>query len=88
MENLRRSLKNLHNELKSAKQVDEESIKLLRKLMDDIQKILDKEERTSSGGNQNIIETLKESAQKFELTHPELAGAINIVISGLTNIGV
>ena len=88
MEHLRRSLENLHNELKSAKQVDEESIKLLRKLMDDIQKILDKEERTSSGGHQNIIEILKESAQKFELTHPELAGAINIVISGLTNIGV
>ncbi|MCL5030567.1 MAG: DUF4404 family protein [Bacteroidetes bacterium] len=88
MEHLRRSLENLHNELKSAKQVDEESIKLLRRLMDDIQKILDKEERTSSGGNPNIIEILKESAQKFELTHPELAGAINIVISGLTNIGV
>lgn len=88
MENLRSSLKNLHNELKSAKQVDEESIKLLRKIMDDIKKILNKEERTTSGSHQNIIETLKESAQKFELTHPELAGAINIVISGLTNIGV
>ncbi len=88
MENLKRSLENLHNELKRSKQVDEESRKILRKLIDDIQKILDKEERASSGSKQNLLENLKESAQKFELTHPELAGAINIVINGLSNIGV
>jgi hypothetical protein len=32
--------------------------------------------------------SLKDTAEKFEVSHPKLTGAINIVISSLTNIGV
>ena len=88
MENLRDSLKKLHKELKDAKQLDEESQKILRQLMNDIQSILDKSEKVVVKEHHNLLESLKESSQKFELTHPELAGAINIVISSLSNLGI
>jgi predicted nucleic acid-binding Zn-ribbon protein len=88
MEKLKVSLEKLHQELKEAKQVDEDSKNALRELMNDIQTILDKNEKDAVREHHNLLESLKESSQKFELTHPELAGAINIVISSLSNLGI
>jgi RNA-splicing ligase RtcB len=88
MEKLKVSLEKLHQELKEAKQVDEDSKNVLRELMNDIQTILDKNEKEAVKEHHNLLESLKESSQKFELTHPELAGAINIVISSLSNLGI
>jgi signal transduction histidine kinase len=88
MEKLRDSLEKLHKELKDAKQLDEESQKELRQMIEDIQLVLDKNEKVVVKEHHNLLESLKESSQKFELTHPELAGAINIVISSLSNLGI
>ena len=88
MEGLRKSLENLHNELKKAESLDEESREMLRILTSEIQEILDRSELTKSKKHQRILANLQQSAQKFELTHPELAGAINIVINGLTSLGI
>lgn len=90
MKKLKESLEQLHLELRNAKEVDPESAEVLRKLIGDIQNIL---ERSGSSGevtdeHKNILDGLRESAQKFELTHPELAGAIRIVINSFSNIGV
>lgn len=89
MNNLKDSLEQLHNELRNAKEVDPESAEILRNLISDIQNILERLEsnRDVSEEHHNILEELKESAQKFELTHPELSGAIRIVINSFSNIG-
>jgi len=88
MENLRASLENLHRELKDSKNIDEESLKVLRELMSDIQSILDRNDQASITSTPKLQSSLKETAEKFEVSHPKLTGAINIVISSLTNIGV
>jgi hypothetical protein len=88
MENLRKSLENLHNELKNSKNIDDESVKVLRKLMADIEVILDKNEVAAAAEAPKLQSSLKDTAEKFEVSHPKLTGAINIVISSLTNIGV
>ena len=88
MERLKDSLENLHNELVKAEHLDDDSRELLRGLMSDIKKLLDKEVEHPGKEKHNIIDDLNESARKFEATHPELAGAINIVINSLSNIGI
>lgn len=88
MENLRKSLENLHKELKDSKNIDDDSVKVLRKIMSDIQDILDKNEKAAIANAPKLQSSLKETADKFEISHPKLTGAINIVISSLTNIGV
>lgn len=88
MENLKQSLEKLHERLINTSSIDEESKEMLRKLIKDIREVLDKAEVTSVKKHQSIIEGLKEEAQKFELSHPELAGAINIVINGLQSLGI
>lgn len=88
MERLKDSLENLHSVLSKAEHVDNDSKELLHKIMADIQNLLNKNVEDTHSTKRGIIDDLKDSAMKFEATHPELAGAINIVISSLSNIGV
>ncbi len=87
MKNLKNSLEQLHNELQNAKSLDAESEEMLLKLMNDIHAILERKSENTSEEHSNILEGLKDSAQKFEVSHPELAGAIQIVINSFSNIG-
>ncbi len=89
MNSIKESLEQLHRELQNAKEIDQESVEMLRKLMNDIQDVLKESEikKEMAAEHHNIIEGLRESAQNFELTHPELAGAIQIVINSFSNIG-
>ena len=82
------SLHNLHEELKNTKEVDENSKTILQEIMKDIHNILEHSEETISEEHANLVERLKNSATEFEVSHPELAGAINIVINSFSNIGV
>ena len=88
MEKLKHSLEKLHEELKNASSIDDESKEMLRKLIKEIRVVLDKTEAPSGKKHQSLIEGLKEEAQKFEVSHPDLAGAINIVINGLQSLGI
>jgi|GEM_PF-2282402 hypothetical protein len=88
MENLKKSLENLHQELKNSKNIDMESVKALQELMLDIQNTLKKNEKIVDAGTKKLLTSLEEMAGKFEISHPNLTGAIKIVISALTNIGV
>ncbi len=89
MKNLKDSLEKLHNELLNAEEVDSESAEELKKLIDDIQKVLKRSAAIKNGSEEQrtMLEGLRESARKFDLTHPELAGAIRIVINSFSNIG-
>ena len=87
MKKLKDSLEQLHSELQNAREIDPESAEILRKLIGDIENILERSGSEREEEHKNILDGLRESAQKFELTHPELAGAIRIVINSLSNIG-
>jgi seryl-tRNA synthetase len=82
------SLKNLQAKLKEAGEIDEESKKLLKNMMEDIHRLIDKETETHPKESENIIDRLKEAAEEFERSHPELASSINTVINGLSNFGL
>lgn len=86
MENLKKSLAQLHEELKKAKSIDSQSEKILLDLMDDIHSLIGRSE-SKEAEKHNLLARLKESAQKFEISHPELAKSIEIVINSLSNIG-
>ncbi len=84
---LRDSLENLHSELKNANKIDDESRKILHKIVSDIYELLERAEASTEAENQNLLERLKDSYLKFEVSHPELAEEINIVINSFSNIG-
>ena len=88
MESLKQSLEKLHEELRNTSSIDADSRELLRKIIKDIKEALDKTESPSGKKHQSVIEDLKEVAEKFEVSHPELAGAINLVINGLQSLGI
>ena len=88
MESLKQSLEKLHEELRNTSNIDAESKEMLKKLIKDIREVLDKTEPPSGKKHQSVLEDLKEAAEKFEVSHPALAGAINLVINGLQSLGI
>ena len=85
---LSNSLRNLQGKLKEAGEIDEESRNLLKNLLDDIHRIIDNDSDKTEAESKNLIERLKEAAEEFELSHPEVASSINTVINGLSNFGL
>jgi hypothetical protein len=87
-ERLRESLKALHNELASTESVDEKGRELLRVLMDDIQKLLDKKGAEESCQRTSLVERLAQGIDYFEELHPTLALTMKQVIETLSNMGI
>ncbi len=87
-DNLKESLLKLHEELSNSKKVDDESKEMLQKIVNDIHSLLDNPKEVLAEEKPNILNSLSESAQEFEVSHPDLANAINVVINGLSNFGL
>jgi len=87
-ERLRESLEGLHNELASIESVDEKGRELLRVLMDDIQKLLDKTGAEESCQRTSLVERLTQGIDYFEELHPTLALTMKQVIETLSNMGI
>jgi len=85
---LHRQLIQLQNKLKESKSLDKNSREILKKLMDDIQVVLERSEEEPSEGHNNLLENLKESATHFEASHPEISESMHIVIHTLSNMGI
>ncbi|MHB1688577.1 MAG: DUF4404 family protein [Ignavibacteriaceae bacterium] len=85
---LKQSLENLHNELKQAKSIDEGSLKILHKLLEDIRNILEDAETNKNGVHKSLIDELTSSARNFEASHPKISESINILVNGLSNFGL
>lgn len=81
-------LKNLHAELERAKSVDEESDKLLRAVMHDINRLVDDAHETASDEGKSINERLKQGAVQFEADHPRIAMIMNEVMDALAKMGI
>ena len=84
-EALRENLTKLHTELESVENLDEELHPLLRRVADDIEKIL---------GDEQPVEThprraqLDEIALKFEADHPRLASVLGELADTLAKLGI
>ncbi len=85
---LHQKLKELHTELTrmgARGGVDAESQHLLAALQEDIEAVLDR----SAGENpQGLGDRLQDLVQRFETTHPALAGAMGAVADQLSKLGI
>lgn len=85
---LHRKLKELHAELARMEEsgaVDAESEQLLAELQQDIEAVL---ERSAGEQSHGLGDRLQDLVQRFETTHPTLAGAMGAVADQLSKIGI
>jgi Domain of unknown function (DUF4404) len=81
-------LTQLHAELSDADQIDPESLELLRKLTDDIARLLDKKQETSSEDAEGVTSGLRRLMLKYESDHPELAITLGKAVDALAAMGI
>jgi hypothetical protein len=87
-EELRDSLLKLHTELKSIKLADKTSSRILKKLGHDIQRILENSGEIPQSHHASLLESLEESGEHFEVSHPKLASLMNTIIKNLSDMGI
>lgn len=75
----------LHEELKTAESVDEESRALLEDLTNDIEKVVAREEGAQ---RESAIEQAGDAALRFESEYPRLAGVLNQIADTLGRLGI
>ncbi len=75
-------------ELKNIKSVDKSSKKLLNQLKNDIDILLKNDDIKVTSSHLSLLESLKESTEHFEASHPELTAKMNNVINFLNNLGL
>jgi len=85
---LLKSLENLHRELKNTESVDESSKEKIAHLMDGLQQVLDHSGDNLSEHHHDLLESLQESVEHFEVSHPTLTKVMNNLINTLKNIGI
>jgi uncharacterized alpha-E superfamily protein len=79
---LRRKLEDLHRELSEVGEVDADLERLLTEVRSHIESVMDRPAQQSLG------ERLSGAVERFEVSHPRLAGAMGAVIDQLASIGV
>jgi 3-methyladenine DNA glycosylase AlkD len=84
---LHQSLSNLHLELQKMKHADAMSREILKDLMDDIKRVVEQTEDNQEN-QKNLVESLTESAEYFEATHPNLTALMNGLVKTLSDMGV
>ena len=85
---LRDSLSQLHAELAETKHVDPGSAAALKKLGDDIRRILENSGEIPESHRQSLLESLEESVKHFEASHPLLVSMMDRIIQNLSDMGV
>lgn len=86
---LREQLSKLHTELAGAQRVDPEVRELLRQVMDDIARLVDKPESTGgAAADASIADRIEELAVRFEADHPALAASTRRLVDLLGKAGL
>jgi hypothetical protein len=87
-QDLRKQLTQLHKEIEETGAVDEEGRQMLLHLQTDIRTLL---ERSGSGPIQahpTLVQSMVDSVEHFEVTHPNLTNVLNQVLATLSNAGI
>jgi hypothetical protein len=85
-QHLREQLAALHAALADAESVGPEGRELMRAVLDDIQRVLEAEERGAEP--EGLMDRLRLAAEDFEESHPTLAEAAGRVIDALARMGI
>jgi len=88
---LLKTLETLHATLDDTTEVDDKTREMLRKVTDDIQQVLreDSEAKEPDASDTNSLsEQLRETLIEFEARHPQVAGILERLTSGLANLGI
>jgi len=85
---MRDALTRLHAELDNIDHVDPTSGAALKKLAEEIRRILENSGEIPESHHQSLRESLKESVGHFEASHPLLVSTMNRIIQSLSDMGV
>ena len=90
-ETLRGELDNLHNELSNVEGLDASTLESLKKVADDINKLLSRQEATRDEAGhdvQGILQHIDDLAIRFDTEHPRISGLLARLTEALGNIGI
>ena len=77
-------LRELHEELKAARSVDDDTRRSLRRVQDDIETLLE----STDDGSSDLLDRLNEAAAGFEAEHPQLSTMIARITNALAQMGI
>ena len=81
---LHEKLEKLHSELEQAEQVDDSDRELLRTIVSDIQRILERPGGGPAAERHSIVEQLEDTAWRLEESHPSLTSAMSQLMDALS----
>jgi hypothetical protein len=81
-------LKGLHGALEGSTSISEEDRKLLKQLSLDIQELLARPSGAADATHRSVLARLQEAIYRFEVTHPDLTGALAAVSKRLSDMGI
>lgn len=87
-EQLKKTLRELHQALESADSVDPALHAPLRATMDEIQELLDASSGEGHSGEHPLADRVSDLAVDFEAAHPTIAGTLNRLTHLLSSMGV
>lgn len=85
---LKESLAKLQDELKYAMSIDDASRDNLKKLDENIHRILENSGEVPAEHHRNLRESLEDSFEYLEASHPTVTGLVSRLIKALTDMGI
>lgn len=87
-ENLKHTLRSLHDELARTPSVDPELRTLLKSLAEDIDDVLHPAAPPIAANDEPLSDRVISARQQFEESHPQLAAIIGRIADGLSQLGI
>jgi hypothetical protein len=88
LDNLRKLLAELEDELDRVEELDDATRDRLTKVRGEIQESLDREEHPSDWQPEAIVERLTEATYEFSASHPTLSGIVRRLVDALGQMGI
>jgi hypothetical protein len=85
---LRESLNELHDSLRNAGPLDEETKRQMQTLIADLQRLVGQPGELSSSDVEPVSGNLQELLLHFETEHPQISGILGRLASSLANLGI
>lgn len=82
------SLQELHSEIQQTPSHDSVSEEKLNDLLENVNNVLEHPADVSFDHHRNLMKSLKDSVEYFEISHPKLTGLISNVINSLNALGI
>jgi len=88
LEKLQATLAELEAELEGVEEIDQATRERLEHARGEIQQTLDRQTPPEEWQTTSFIDSLKETEQEFEISHPTIAGVVRRVIDLLGQMGI